>query len=223
MFLFLQMYAGQPNLRLPLNVSDQAVIHEVQSPSPVQTPSSETSSQSTITCPQSPQSEPFYWPDVQELRSKYTETSHSPRTVCICTEPNGMAECCMNRCNGCSLRYDCSTDLHNALTDCCGKQSETVQKEKCPVVEDRPQHQTHSLLCRWSSLDNMLGTLPLHEVQNLQEPVRAVSPAGRLQDEDSFLLEDLNSAKSAFQSSGKASESNLVKSLREKFQSLSTS
>ncbi|XP_075304038.1 pleckstrin homology domain-containing family G member 3-like [Odontesthes bonariensis] len=214
---------GKPNLRLPLHVSDEAVIHEVQSPSPVQTPSSEASSQSTITCPQSPQPEPFYWPDVQELRSKYTETSNSPRTACVCTEPNGMAECCMNGCNGCSHRYDSSTDLHNGPTDSCGKQSETVQKEKCPVVEDRPQHQTHSLLCRWSSLDNMLGSQPLHEVQNLPEPVRGVSPAGRLQDEDSLLMEDLNNAKSAFHSSGKASESNLVKSLREKFQSLSTS
>ncbi|XP_054862071.1 pleckstrin homology domain-containing family G member 3 isoform X3 [Amphiprion ocellaris] len=214
---------GKPNLKLPLNACDQAVIHEMRSPSPVQTPSSGASSQSTITCPQSPQSETFHWPDVQELRTKYTETSHTSKVTRSCTVPNGTLECCMNRCNGCSHKYHSSLDLHKALTDCPTEHSEALHKEKCPVVEDWPQHQTqlHPLLCRWSSLDHMLGSLPLHEVQNLQEPVRTCCS---LQAEDGLLQEGLDSAaKSAVLSSGKTSESNLVKSLREKFQSLSTS
>ncbi|XP_044021470.1 pleckstrin homology domain-containing family G member 3 isoform X3 [Siniperca chuatsi] len=226
---------GKPNLRLPLNTCDQAVIHEERSPSPVQTPSSGASSQSTVTCPQSPQPDTFHWPDVQELRTKYTETSHS-KVARSCTVPNGMLEYCTNRCNGCSHKYSSSSDLHKALTDCPRTQSETVYKERCPVVEDWPQSQPQlqPLLCRWSSLDHMLGSLPLHEVQNLQEPVRACYTAsqvslltretGKLQDGDSLLQEASDCAtKSAALSSGKMTESNLVKSLREKFQSLSTS
>ncbi|XP_008279633.1 pleckstrin homology domain-containing family G member 3 isoform X3 [Stegastes partitus] len=217
---------GKPNLRLPLNACDQAVIQEVCSPSPVQTPSSGASSQSTITCPQSPQSEIFHWPDVQELRTKYTETPHASKVTRSCTVPNGMLESCMNRCNGCSHKYHSSSDLHKALTDCPAQQSETLHKEKCPGVEDWPQHQTqlHPLLCRWSSLDHMLGSLPLHEVQNLQEPVRTCFAVGSLQEGDGLLQEGLDSsAKSAVLSSGKTSDSKLVKNLREKFQSLSTS
>ncbi|XP_069580366.1 pleckstrin homology domain-containing family G member 3 [Brachyistius frenatus] len=204
---------GKPNLRLPLNACDQAVIHEVCSPSPVQTPSSASSSQSTVTGPQSPQPVTFHWPDVQELRSKYTKTSLHSKITRSCTVPNGVLESCANRCNGCSYKYNSFSDLRKAVRDGPGKESEAVYKEKCPVVEDWSQHQTqpHPLLCRWSSLDHMLGSLPLHEVQNLQEPVRTC------------LLQEDSAAKSAVLSSGKTSESNLVRSLREKFQSLSTS
>ncbi len=221
------MYAGKSNLRLPLNSCDQAVIHDERSPSPVQTPSSEASSQSTLTCPQSPQSDPFHWPDVQELRTKYTKTSKVNHS---CTGPNEMLECCTKRCNSCSHKYNSSSDLHKAMTDCPRTQSETVYKEQCPAAEDWPQPRSQPLLCRWSSLDHMLGSLPLHEVQNLQEPVRTccctasqviAREAGKLGDEDKVLQEGSDCAtKSA---ALKMTESNLVKSLREKFQSLSTS
>ncbi len=219
------MYAGKPNLRLPLNTCDQAVIHEERSPSPVQTPSSGASSQSTVTCPQSPQPDTFHWPDVQELRTKYTGTSRSSKVTRSCTVPNGMLECRTSRCNGSSHKYSSSSDLHKALTDC-----------PRSAVEDWPhsQPQVQPLLCRWSSLDHMLGSLPLHEVQNLQEPMRTCYTAsqvsllkgetGKLQDRDDLLQEGSDCAtKSATLSSGKMTDSNLVKSLREKFQSLSTS
>ncbi|XP_028251226.1 pleckstrin homology domain-containing family G member 3-like isoform X2 [Parambassis ranga] len=217
-----QRKGGKANLRLLLNGSDHAVIHEVQSPSPVQTPSSGASSQGTLTCPQSPQSEAFHWPDVQELRSKYADSSHSKVTH-SCTVPNGMLESCTNGCNSCSHKYSSSLDLHKVLTDCPKEQSETLHTEKCPMVGDCPTQQTllNPLLCRWSSLDHMLGSLPLCEVQNLQEPARTCFA---VQDGDSILQEGPDStAKSAVLTSGKTSESNLVKSLREKFQSLGTS
>lgn len=214
---FLCMYAGKPNLRLPLN--DQTVIHEECSPSPA--PSSGASSQSTLTCPQSPQSDTFHWPDVQNLRTKYT--SCSSKVTASCSVPNGMMECCTDRCNSCSHKYNSSADLHKALAD-----SHTTQTDK-----DWPETQTRlqPLLCRWSSLDHMLGSLSLHEVQNLQEPVRTfytgsqmsliTRETSKLQDEDKVLQE--GSDCSAKSSSLKMTESNLVKSLREKFQSLSTS
>lgn len=226
------MYAGKPKLRLPLNTCNQALIHEECSPSPVQTPRSGSSSQNTLTCSPSLQSDTFHWPDVQELRTKYTShPSHPSKVTCSCTAQNGVPKCCTNGCNGCSNKYNSSSDLHKALTECPRTQSETVYKEQCPVVEDWPQPQLQPLLCRWSSLDHMLGSLPLHEVQNLQEPVRTcytgsqvsliTRETGKLQDEDKVLQEGSDYAtKSA---SLKLSESNLVKSLREKFQSLSTS
>ena len=215
------LFAGKPNLRLPLIACDQMVIHEVSSPSPVQTPSSGASSQSTVTCTQTPQSQTFHWPDVQELRSKYTKPSPSSQVTCSCTI--GTVECCRNTCNGCSHKYSSSSDLHKTMTDC-----PRTQSEGSPVGEDWSQCQSQfrlqPLLCRWSSLDHMLGSLPLHEVQNLQDPVRMCCTAGKLQDGDNLPQDDLDcAAKSAVLSSGKMSDSNLVKSLREKFQTLSTS
>lgn len=201
---FLCFYAGKPNLRLPMNACDQEVIHEVCSPSSDQTLASPASSLGTSTSPHSPQSETFHWPHVQELRSKYTDAFHSLKRNCVCTEPEGLKE--SRSCH----KYRSSSDLHIAPTDCC---------KNCR--EDWAQQKKRSPLCRWSSLDHILGSVPLHEVQNLQEPSQTRSLCDRIQDEDGLLQDVLNSTKSL--SSGKSSESNLVKSLRDKFQGLSTS
>ncbi|KAM6968625.1 pleckstrin homology domain-containing family G member 3-like [Tautogolabrus adspersus] len=219
---------GKLSIRLPLNTCNQAVIHEERSPSPVKTPTSGTS-QSTLTGPQSPQSDTFHWPDVQELRTKYTETSPSKVTR-SCTVPNGMLEFCTNRCNSCSHKYSSSSDLHKTLTDCSRIQPESESKEGFPVVEDWPQTQSKSqsqlqpLLCRWSSLDHMI---PLHELQNLQKPASTCFKTSQVSlitgETDIPLHEDSDcSTKSAALAAMKKTDSNLVKSLREKFQSLST-
>ncbi|XP_010774424.1 pleckstrin homology domain-containing family G member 3 isoform X3 [Notothenia coriiceps] len=213
---------GNPNLRLPLNICDQAVIHEERSPSPEKTPSSAAIPQSPP-----PETEAFHWPHVQQLRTKYTDPSHSSRVTRSCTAPNGLLECSTERCNGCSHKYSSSSDLHSALTDCPSPQSESGNKDSC-AVEDWAQ----PLLCRWSSLDHMLGSLPLNEVQNLKDPVRTCLSVSQVsltkretdKDGDSVLHEELDCTnKSAAPGSGKITESNLVKSLREKFQSLTTS
>lgn len=195
---------GKPNLRLPMNACDQEVIHEVCSSSSDQTLPSPASSQGTVASLHSPQSETFHWPHVQELRSKYTDASHSLKTNCVFTEPEGIKA--SHSCH----KYRSSSDLHIAPTDCC---------KNCR--EDWAQQKKRSPLCRWSSLDHILGSVPLHEVQNLQEPSQTRSLRGRIQDEDGLLQDVLNSTK--LLSSGKSSESNLVKSLREKFQGLSAS
>ncbi|XP_037833772.1 pleckstrin homology domain-containing family G member 3 isoform X4 [Kryptolebias marmoratus] len=209
---------GKPNLRLSLNACEHEVIHEVRSPSPVQNPSPAASSQTTVPSPQSAPSEAFHWPDVQELRSKYTDISHSLKPACVCTVPNGL---CRSRCDGCSQRYNSSSELHDPQTDWCRKRSETPHGEQCVEAEDWPQHQTHSPLCRWGSVDHVLGSLPLHKVQNLQEPARTCAPACRVQSEAGALQDCPNGTKPL--GSGKSSESFRVRSLREKFQSLSTS
>ncbi|KAM3871344.1 LOW QUALITY PROTEIN: pleckstrin homology domain-containing family G member 3-like [Diretmus argenteus] len=267
---------SKPNMTLPLNTYDQVIIHELHSPSPDQTPSSGTSSEVTsnpllATIPHSPvQSEPFHWPDVQELRSKYTHprldpgASHRSKVSRSCSIPERMLEYCTDRFSsswnttGYSPSCNGSSGLHKPLTDSLESQSGTVNQGWSPVLEDwlQPQAQPQSTLCRWSSLDHMLGTLPLHEVQNLQEPMRTCCKAGQatllnehkviilerasgdklgeqeimtrgesqIQDKGSLLHEGLDCAKkSAVPSSGKKTESNLVKNLREKFQSLSSS
>nr|XP_020485794.1 pleckstrin homology domain-containing family G member 3-like isoform X3 [Labrus bergylta] len=221
---------GQLSIRLPLNTCNQAVIHEERSPSPVKTPTSGTGCQSTLTGPQSPQSDTFHWPDVQELRTKYTKTSHSKVTR-SCTVPNGMLEFCTNGCNSCSHKYSSSSDLHKTLTDCSRIQPESESREGGPVVEDWPQTQSKSqpqlqpLLCRWSSLDHMI---PLHDLQNLQKPASTFFKSSQVSlitpgETDSLLHEDSDcSTKSSALAAMKITDSNLVKSLREKFQSLST-
>ncbi|KAK5857238.1 hypothetical protein PBY51_010496 [Eleginops maclovinus] len=214
---------GNPNLRLPLNICNQAVITEEHSPSPVKTPNSAAS-------PQSPtlETKAFHWPHVQELRTKYTDPSLTSKVTHSCSAPNGLLECSTGGCNGCSHKYNSSSDLHRALTDSPSSQSESGNKESCAMAEDWAQ----PLLCRWSSLDHMLGSLPLNEVHNLNEPVRTCLSVSQVsltkretgKDGDNVLHEELDcTIKSAATGSGKNTESNLVKSLREKFQSLTTS
>lgn len=197
------------NLRLPLNTCDQELIQEECSPSP-----SGSSSQNTL----STQSDTFDWPDVQELRIKYA--SQSSKVTHSCTAPNGMLACRTNTCNGCSHKYSSSFELHRAVTE--SHRTEAADEERSSMEEDSPQPKLPPLLCRWSSLDHMLGSLPLHEIQNLQEPVRTTHTGsqvclvtretGRPHDEGSDCA-----------TKSKMAESNFVKSLREKFQSLSAS
>ncbi|KAK2891658.1 pleckstrin homology domain-containing family G member 3 isoform X2 [Channa argus] len=118
---------GKLNLKLSLNACNQPVINEVCSPSSAQTFSSAASAQSTLTSPHSPQSETFHWPDVQELRSKYSESPRSKVTRSN-TIPSRTLERSTNMCNGCSLKYKSSSDLHKALLDCTREVSEFKHK-----------------------------------------------------------------------------------------------
>ncbi|KAF7665019.1 hypothetical protein LDENG_00158480 [Lucifuga dentata] len=228
---------GKPDLTLAFNMYDQAIIHELRSPSPVRSPSSGASSQ--FPNPQSPESETFHWPDVQELRSKYTPlkmdtvTSHTSKLAHSCTVPEEMLKCCTNGLsswehNG-SHSYNDSSDLHKAQTGCTETQPATVHNRRSSAVEDwlqlQSQPKLQPLLCRWSSLDHMLGSHPLHEVQNLQDPVRTCSTAARMSEmtrENSkpsgvgLLLQEGPDCTT------KKTESKLVKNLREKFQNLSS-
>lgn len=218
---FLFVSAGKPNLRLSISPSDQPLVHEESSLSPIQSPRSASSSEQTLSPSHSMQSDRFLWPDVQELRTKYA--SQSPKLNC--TAPNGMAKCSTSRCQGCSNHYNSLFDLHRAAADC--HRPEALPKQG-RGEEDPAQHTLHPPLCRWSSLDHVLGSLPLHEVQNLQE---AVSPActgsqvrlaarenGTTHAEVEALQEGSDRS-----TKSKLAESHLVKSLREKFQSLSAS
>ncbi|CAL9686392.1 unnamed protein product [Knipowitschia caucasica] len=213
---------GKPNLRLALNVATQAVIHEVSSPSPVQSPSSVLSSQSTLVSPLTPQSENFHWPDVQELRSKYTKdnTPTASLTSTPVQDPGALTIRDQTNSEKCSS----FSDLHKALADCPRSKSVPVQCRS--GIEDWPLPKGRSVLSRWSSLDHMLGSHPLHEVQNLQRPVRGLHTTSQLclasRDSGSEPhLHDGLDCRPAL-SSGKMTESNIVKSLRAKFQSLST-
>lgn len=201
-----------------MSPSNELLILDECSPSPVQ---SASSSEQALSPSHSIQSDSFLWPDVQELRTKYT--SQSSKLSCVA--PNGMLKCSTVRCQGCSNHYNSLFDLRRAAADCHG--TEALPK-RSSGEEDSAQHQPHPALCRWSSLDHVLGSLPLHEVQNLQEPVSPgctggrVCPAARengtVHNEEEALQEGSDCA-----TKSKLAESHLVKSLREKFQSLSAS
>lgn len=204
--LSLCVRAGKANPRLPSNTCHQAAVGDACSPSPDPTPGCESGSRSPVASPRSPQPDAFHWPDVQELRSKYTEPPH-PKVTRSRTVPNGRLELATNAFNGRSLKYSSSWDLHKASWD--------GTRGRAPSVEDWPRPTSWAkqqpLLCRWSSLDHMLGSLPLNEVQNLQEHKKTSSTGGGPRHEAT-----------AAPTSGKVSESKLVKSLRDKFQGLST-
>lgn len=220
---------GKPNLRLALNVTTPAVIHEVSSPSPEQTPSSGVSSHSTLISPHSPQSETFHWPDVQELRSKYAQDAdaNSPKGSHNSSLVHTPLCSPLSRGTDSSLKYSSSSDLDKAEGDCRRSKSVPVHQEDRSGLEDWPVQRGRSVLCRWNSLDHMLGSHPLLEVQNLQRPVRGLHTTSQLclasRDTESSAPDGLNTCTRDDLASGKIIESNIVKSLREKFQSLSTS
>ncbi|XP_034051519.1 LOW QUALITY PROTEIN: pleckstrin homology domain-containing family G member 3 [Thalassophryne amazonica] len=221
---------GKLNLTLHLNSCKEAIIPELRSPSVVHTPTSGTSSHGSFPCPQSPESETFQWPDVQELRSKYTSlrletgTSHPLQVTQSYTVPGGMLghlSCSSLEASGCSRSCNTSPNSYSTMMASPEAQSRTLFKGKALTVDDWPKPQSHRQLqpplCRWSSLDHIL---PLHEVQNFEKPLRTFHKAGQgsaitretgKTDVDDLLQE----------SSGKISKTNLVKNLRDKFQNLS--
>lgn len=208
-FSFLSVSTGKPNLRLSISPIPP-LIHDESSPSPFQSPRSASSPEQTLSPSHSTQSDHFLWPDVQELRTKYTKSQSSKLS---CTAPNGMLKFSTSRCQGCPNHYNSLLDLHRAAADC--QRTDTLPKQSCG--EEDSQHRPHPPLCRWSSLDHVLGSLPLHEVQNLQEPA-SLAGENRTVHEEEALQEGSDCA-----TKSKLAESHLVKSLREKFQSLSAS
>lgn len=197
-------------MRLPIGPSNQELILDECSPSPVQSPRSAPSSEQTLSPSHNMQSDSFLWPDVQELRTKYTPQS----SKLSCMAPNGIFKCSTSRCQGCSNHYNSLFDLRSHRTEGLPKQSRGE--------EDSAQHRPPPALCRWSSLDHVLGSLPLHEVQNLPEPGGQVCPAARgdgaARDEEEGRQERADCA-----TKSRSAECHLVRSLREKFQSLSAS
>ncbi|XP_056867779.1 pleckstrin homology domain-containing family G member 3 isoform X5 [Takifugu flavidus] len=214
-----QEKSGKPNLRLSISPSDQPLIHDESSLSPVQSPRSASSPEQTLSPSHSMQSDRFLWPDVQELRTKYTSQSSKLN----CTAPNGMVKCSTSGCQGCPSHYNSLFDLRRAAADC--HRTEALPK-RSRGEEDPAQHTLHPPLCRWSSLDHVLGSLPLHEVQNLQDAASPGCTGGQVRlaaRENGTTHAEVEALQEGSDCSTKSklAESHLVKSLREKFQSLS--
>nr|XP_029531162.1 pleckstrin homology domain-containing family G member 3-like isoform X3 [Oncorhynchus nerka] len=181
---------GRANLMLSLNSYEQVVVHELRTPSPAPSLSSGASSRVTSPCPNGPpspvQTEIFHWPHVQELRSKYTDprldpgSSHASPVSRSYSVPERM-ESCTEGCStswspaGYSSSCNGSTEMNSALTDSLETTSSMAHRGVGSVGKAKPQPP----LCRWNSLDHMLGTLPLHELQNLQVPTRSCCVAGQ--------------------------------------------
>ncbi|CAL8272242.1 unnamed protein product [Merluccius merluccius] len=154
------------------------------SPSPssrAATPQAVSSPSSPPLTPSSPMdSEAFHWPDVHELRSKYTSPRSAPgpashlRVGRSYSVPERMLESCTGR-HG-RLPWSSLPKHHHRLPwDSPESQQGVAQQRGGPTTEDGgSQPVLHLQLCRWSSLDSMpvASTRPLHEVQNLQGPAR---------------------------------------------------
>ncbi|XP_038865350.1 pleckstrin homology domain-containing family G member 3-like isoform X2 [Salvelinus namaycush] len=181
---------GRPNLTLSLKSNEQVVVHEQRTPSPVPSLNSGASSQVTSPCPNSPhspvQTQSFHWPDVQELRSKYTNhrldpgSSHPSPVSHSCSVPERMQSCTEGFStswspNGYSSSCNCSTNTNSGLTDSLETMPSMDHQGGSSVGEAQPQPP----LCRWHSFDHLLGTLPLQELQNLQETMRSCYIAGQ--------------------------------------------
>ncbi|XP_021430146.2 pleckstrin homology domain-containing family G member 3 isoform X4 [Oncorhynchus mykiss] len=181
---------GRPNLTLSLKSYEQVVVHERRTPSPVPSLNSGASSRVTSPCPNSPhspvQTQSFHWPDVQELRSKYTNhrldlgSSHPSPVSHSCSVPERMQSCTEGFSSswspdGYSSSCNCSTDTNSGLTDSLETMSSMDHQGGGSVEEAQPQPP----LCRWHSFDHLLGTLPLQELQNLQETMRSCNMAGQ--------------------------------------------
>ncbi|XP_029586198.1 pleckstrin homology domain-containing family G member 3 isoform X1 [Salmo trutta] len=179
---------GRPNLTLSLKSYEQVVVHERRTPSPVPSFNSGASSRVTSPCPNSPhnpvQTQSFHWPDVQELRSKYTNhrldpgSSHPSPVSHSCSVPERMQSCTEGFStswspDGYSSSCNCSTDTNSGLTDSLETMSSMDHQGGDSVGEAQPR------LCRWHSFDHLLGTLPLQELQNLQETMRSCYMAGQ--------------------------------------------
>nr|XP_014020645.1 unnamed protein product [Salmo salar] len=179
---------GRPNLTLSLKSYEQVVVHERRTPSPVPSLNSGASSRVTSPCPNSPhnpvQTQSFHWPDVQELRSKYTNhrldpgSSHPSPVSHSCSVPERMQSCTEDFStswspDGYSSSCNCSTDTNSGLTDSLETMSSMDHQGGDSVGEAQPR------LCRWHSFDHLLGTLPLQELQNLQETMRSCYMAGQ--------------------------------------------
>ncbi|XP_064809979.1 pleckstrin homology domain-containing family G member 3-like [Oncorhynchus masou masou] len=185
---------GRANLMLSLNSYEQVVVHELRTPSPAPSLSSGASSRVTSPCPNGPpspvQTEIFHWPHVQELRSKYTDprldpgSSHASPVSRSYSVPERM-ESCTEGCStswspaGYSSSCNGSTEMNSALTDSLETTSSMAHRGVGSVGKAKPQPPPQPPLCRWNSLDHMLGTLPLHELQNLQVPTRSCCVAGQ--------------------------------------------
>nr|XP_023991046.1 pleckstrin homology domain-containing family G member 3-like isoform X2 [Salvelinus alpinus] len=181
---------GRPNLTLSLKSNEQVVVHERRTPSPVPSLNSGASSRVTSPCPNSPhspvQTQSFHWPDVQELRSKYTNhrldpgSSHPSPVSHSCSVPERMQSCTEGFStswspNGYSSSCNCSTNTNSGLTDSLETMPSMDHQGGSSVGEAQPQPP----LCRWHSFDHLLGTLPLQELQNLQETMRSCYIAGQ--------------------------------------------
>ncbi|XP_067099836.1 pleckstrin homology domain-containing family G member 3 isoform X2 [Osmerus mordax] len=179
---------GKPKLMLSLTSYDQVIIQELPSPSPSQSLSSGASSRVTSPCPPlttspQPPAQAFHWPDISELRSLYTPTSRlgpgagpppSPVTRSCLAPEDALGSCSGGVMSSWGSTESCSMDPLRGTSDCPGTRLNVACEGGSPVGGQQPQDQPQ--LCRWSSVDHK----PLHEMQNLPDPMRSCYVAGHL-------------------------------------------
>ena len=253
-FFPLRLNAGEHTLTYPLNTCDQVnAVDEPPTPpaDPSPGPSSRATTPQAVSSPSSPSrapslpsspvdSEPFHWPDVHQLCSRYTGPRSGPGAGPppvgrSCSVPERMLELC----TGGPGRPPWSPTATQPLTprppwdSAEGQWGGGAQRRGSPTREGGGSRPGPRLLCRWGSLDSVpaAASRPLHELQNLQDPVRpghGTLPAQHKVKEwttagsDVCLKEAQHGVfkRPAAPHGNKKTESRIVRNLREKFQSL---
>ncbi|XP_059908136.1 pleckstrin homology domain-containing family G member 3 isoform X2 [Gadus macrocephalus] len=245
---------GEHTLTYPLNTCDQVnAVDEPPTPpaDPSPGPSSRATTPQAVSSPSSPSrapslpsspvdSEPFHWPDVHQLCSRYTGPRSGPGAGPplvgrSCSVPERMLELC----TGGPGRPPWSPTATQPLTprppwdSAEGQWGGGAQRRGSPTREGGGSRLGPRLLCRWGSLDSVpaAASRPLHELQNLQDPVRpghGTLPAqhkvkeGTTAGSDVCLKEAQHGVfkRPAAPHGNKKTENRIVRNLREKFQSL---
>ncbi|XP_041815217.1 pleckstrin homology domain-containing family G member 3 isoform X3 [Chelmon rostratus] len=168
--------AGKPNLTLPLVSNNQATslplspVDQIRSPTSGLTCSSVNSSRvvfpgrarsrSPLSPPQSSSIESFNWPDVRELRSKYSDHGQKSPASRSCSVPGQMFDGGLRRHSSCSSSF--------FLPD--GASGE-VPSYKPHGTWDASREERRKRLHRANSLDPRLSEAQMSELHRLQDQV----------------------------------------------------
>lgn len=246
------MFIGMPSLALSPGSSENTESSSSLSPCSLGSPQLQSTVRTPALLPQSPAyNENFNWPDVRELRSKYS--CPNPKLVSInrsCSVPDRILEVGRNnpiaqRSCSCSGPVCDRMELHTTPTE---DTTATLPMDKGPAVEGVVK------LCKSSSLDHMMGLLHLKQQANLTDVSKKyyISGQATLPNENKIIImeriiktennglaageekkeelhEDqlrcLDSDETCIESSFEKTDNcqqSLVKNLREKFQNLSS-
>ncbi|XP_049319480.1 pleckstrin homology domain-containing family G member 3 isoform X1 [Astyanax mexicanus] len=131
--------------------------------------------------PQSPvYTESFHWPDVRELRSKYSRHGGQPLPISrSCSVPERMLEAAHGHSQSQSHSQSqrscsCSTPVYESVVENTTQTKATSSSccRECQEPAEPAEPKSAAKLCKATSLDHMLGSLHLKQHQNLSEPQR---------------------------------------------------
>ncbi|KAI4875152.1 hypothetical protein NFI96_013020 [Prochilodus magdalenae] len=155
---------GMHNLILPHGSYELADHSPSHSPSSLDSPRLQSPSGAPVLSPQSPVCiESFHWPDVRELRSKYSRHGTQPLQISrSCSVPERILDAASNE-HKPQRSCSCSTPVY-------GSSAPTKTTAASCYEFQRPAGQRLNKLCKANSMDYMLGPLHLKQQSSTDAP-----------------------------------------------------